>query len=763
MSRNANPSPGSSKNRKPPQSTLSPRRKWLFRVVALLLPLCLLGLSEVGLRLGGYGYDCAFFKTDRDGHGKKFLIDNDQFTFRFFPPELSRCPPPFKIEADKPPDTRRIFVFGESAAMGDPQPSIGPAHVLEVLLREKFPAEKFEVVNLGITAINSHVVLPVAREVAAQGQGDIWILYLGNNEMVGPFGAATVFGRQAAPLSAVRFNLAIQRTRAGQLAVAMLRKLSGGEKSVAWGGMQMFLENQVPAGDLRRNTIYHSFDCNLRDIIAAGLQGGAKIVLSTVSVNLRDCPPFGSLPSHQLTASERSQFNDYYTNGIAQQEAGRSDAAAAMFSRAAALDPDFAELQFRWAQCLVRQTNQAAAHERFQRAVDVDTLPFRADTRINETIRSVGRQNSGDRLRLCDAEAVLAATARDGSAGDESFFEHVHFNFDGNYRLARAWAEQVVQLLPETVRRNAREDWVSQEFCESAIGLSDWNRMAVLATVRARLQQPPLANQFTNPRRTADLQRQWRELAENTRRTNAVALARARFEQAVARAPDDDLLRDNFAAFLKAIGDKPAALARYQSLTEWKPHDFYARLQTGRLLSDLGQFKAAEAQFQQAAEQRPFLPDAWFELGVLRFASSNYVAALANFERVLQMQPRDAACRTYCARALTRLNRRSDAIREFQNLIAAQPARWETHLELAELFAVAGEMAAAIPEYQAAVKINPDHVGMRLNLGASLAQQDRFDESIEQFQAALALAPTNATAQQFLREVTARRDRLVKP
>lgn len=56
--------------------------------------------------------------------------------------------------------------------MGDPQPAYGASRYLEVLLRERFPHEKFEVVNLGVTAINSHVILPIAREVASRGQGD---------------------------------------------------------------------------------------------------------------------------------------------------------------------------------------------------------------------------------------------------------------------------------------------------------------------------------------------------------------------------------------------------------------------------------------------------------------------------------------------------------------------------------------------------------------------------------------------------------------
>ena len=39
-----------------------------------------------------------------------------------------------RMEADKPVDTYRIFIFGESAAMGDPDPTFGAWRYLQVLL-----------------------------------------------------------------------------------------------------------------------------------------------------------------------------------------------------------------------------------------------------------------------------------------------------------------------------------------------------------------------------------------------------------------------------------------------------------------------------------------------------------------------------------------------------------------------------------------------------------------------------------------------------
>ncbi len=57
------------------------------------------------------------------------------------------------------------------------------------------------------------------------------------------------------------------------------------------------------------------------------------------------------------------------------------------------------------------------------------------------------KQHAGDRLVLCDAEQALAQASPAHIPGDETFYEHVHFNFDGNYRLGKMWAEQISQQL----------------------------------------------------------------------------------------------------------------------------------------------------------------------------------------------------------------------------------------------------------------------------------------------------------------------------
>ena len=54
-------------------------------------------------------------------------------------PESPLKPHPFKFSHPKPEDTLRIFVLGESAAMGTPEPAFGFSRILERLLQHRYP------------------------------------------------------------------------------------------------------------------------------------------------------------------------------------------------------------------------------------------------------------------------------------------------------------------------------------------------------------------------------------------------------------------------------------------------------------------------------------------------------------------------------------------------------------------------------------------------------------------------------------------------
>src|SRR5260221_2899081 len=224
--------------------------------------------------------------------------------------------------------------------------------------------------------------------------------------------------------------------------------------------MNMCVSNQLRADDTRKEVAYQNFKRNLNDIVKVGLDSGAKILLNTVAVNLKDCPPFASLVNSNMPAAQRAKFDKWYAEACSAEAQNNEAEAACKFEQAATLDSLFPELQYRWGECLLTLANFAGAREHFQKACDYDALPFRADSRINGIIQKIAEQFASDRLAFFDAAAAMAANTSNGVCGQETFYEHVHFNFDGNFRLGRAWAEKVEKMLPASVSQAARtNDW----------------------------------------------------------------------------------------------------------------------------------------------------------------------------------------------------------------------------------------------------------------------------------------------------------------
>jgi tetratricopeptide (TPR) repeat protein len=635
---------------------LSRRRLWLFRFAAMLLvPAVFFLATELGLRVVGYGYNPDFF-LKRDIGRKAFFVQNEDFSRRFFPPETMRQPNAMRMHAEKPAGMIRIFVLGESAAMGDPEPAYGPARYLEVLLQQRFPDREFEIVNVAFTAINSHVLLPLAKE-CAKHDGDVWIIYMGNNEMVGPYGAATILGTQAPPRLFIQLVTAIQRTRIGQLGMEIVRKVQKpSTKSGSWGGMAMFQNQRVAPQSPKKETVYDNFAANLNAMLRCGLDSGAKIILNTVAVNLRDSPPFASLPDETLSPESKRRFDGLFRDALKAQEAKNWTNAAVLFGQALEIDGSFAEAHYRRALCLEQAAQFDTARKHYQLACDMDALPFRTDSRENALIREIATRRANDKLLLVDAPVAMATNLTAGQCGQELFYEHVHFNFDGGYRLGLTWAQAVVQMLAKDRSYQSTNEWASQFSCERRLGLTDWNRRFVLQSMIRRLNAPPLNLQFNHTERLQRIST-YEQFLSSTANAETAKNAQATLAEAVAARPDDHFVIEAYAAFLQATGDMPGTIREWRKVSELLPHDFLPWFQMGVIQSKLGNYAESESHLRKALELRPGLVEGWNELGQCLGALQNWQPALDAFEHASKLRPEEPVFWAFRAKVLVGLRR----------------------------------------------------------------------------------------------------------
>ena len=205
----------------------------LYRLaLAVAIPLGLFILLEGGLRLGGYGRRASFLVPDeRPG----YFRTNPDFASLFLPGNFDLRPLNLRIAARKAPNTVRIVVLGESAAQGIPVPAFAFAPQLRAQLRARYPGRDFEVIDTGIVAINSHVVYQVAREMA-RFEPDLFLVYMGNNEVVGPYGPGCAYLSQMPPLWVIRASVFARSTRTGQLVGSIIARLAPkGRRPAEWG------------------------------------------------------------------------------------------------------------------------------------------------------------------------------------------------------------------------------------------------------------------------------------------------------------------------------------------------------------------------------------------------------------------------------------------------------------------------------------------------------------------------------------------------
>jgi len=400
---------------------------------------------------------------------------------------------------------------------------------------------------------------------------------------------------------------------------------------------------------------------------------------------------------------------------------------------------------------LLQLTNRSEALSHFQSACDLDTLPFRTDSHENDIIRKTVTEFGESQFSFFDANAWMAENAPDKISGEDSFYEHVHFNFDGNYRLALGWAGEVARLLPPGMTNRAALAWASQETCERRLGLTDWNRAIVFEGMVRRMQQPPLSSQENNQHRVEALNAKVSELRKRMTPDNTPK-ALELYLEAIKRSPDDYCLHENFASFLVGVGELAGATAHWTRASELLPQDYLSAFRMGELLLQQGKLTEAETELLRATKLRPYLHEPYVELGKVRIAQGRFEDALKEFELARRLRPADGETEYHAGRALALLNRREEAMEKFRLALKLNPNSWQAHDALGGYLGLAGNIAEARAEYEQVIRLQPLYARGHLNLGVALLKQGEAKRAAEEFQEALRLEPTNSVAATYLQE-----------
>jgi tetratricopeptide (TPR) repeat protein len=676
------------------------RGGWIARVLLaagtlVVTPLVLEGV----LRLVGAGVAPGLF-IGGEPLPRGEVVDHRSFTRPFFGEALVRSPAPNRLPRVKPPGELRVAVLGASAAMGDPLPAYGlPRHV-QALLEAAAPERPVRVINAAVTAINSHVVR-FALDDVLDLEPDAVVLYLGNNEVVGPFGPGTVFSGFSESPALVRAAARFRRTRTGQVLTA-LRDAAGsvGGRPAAWGGMGMFTEKTVDADDPALAAVVRHYRHHLEAMLDQCARRGVPVVVSTVAVN-------------------RDAF--------------------------APLLPPAGDDRFAGAERLAVAGDRAGAWVLYQAAVDGDRLRFRADSAINAAVRAVAAERPGDTVMLVDADADFrAAYVDEGVAGDLLFVDHVHFTFAGNLRLARLLAAPLARQLglDEAAVWALPEDAVG-----GRIGTTPWSEQALVETMKSRFVQPPYPGQQDHAVRMERAEIAVRRAAGEVRGSDAAGWA-DRLAGVAADHPGDAELWLGLARVALVAGRPDTARDALDRATVLWPHRHDPIGQRAMLRAvEQGPEAALVALRSEwsTALGGPSAPLLRYIADLLR--DNRQPEAAARFYReAMRDDPRDPAAAVALGHLLVQHGRAGEALAPLDEALRRAPGHARALSQRGVALGELGRWGEAMEVLLRAVEVAPDDAEALFNLAAGSVRAGRAGEGEAALMRLLAINPVDADA-----------------
>jgi lysophospholipase L1-like esterase len=384
--------------------------KWFYAVL-VLLPVVFLVLLEMFLRIINYGYE--FDQWVSIGEGKYIInaeIGRKYFTSGDFKPTTSED----EFDIHKKANAFRVFVLGESSAEGFPYSPMGSfARYIRRRLELVYPNTPIEVINLGMTAINSYTLLDLLPGVLDE-KPDLILIYAGHNEYYGALGVGSVqsFGSSR---TLIRLMMCLNDFSITQLVRNsinwVLSLLSSGKTTPSGTLMsRMAKEKSILLNSEVFNEGLQQFKENMTDILKLIKDKGVPVILGRLVSNLKDQKPFISVSTP-----------GYQTADQVYEEA-ENEAKHNQFTEADSL---------------------------FKLAKDLDALRFRAPEEMNRIIEHLG-------LEFHDAvvpiDSIFDSASPDGIVGDNLIVDHLHPNVTGYQLMGKAFYDCMEKegYLPKT-------------------------------------------------------------------------------------------------------------------------------------------------------------------------------------------------------------------------------------------------------------------------------------------------------------------------
>ena len=597
------------------------RKTTYFKIGLMLLPfLALIGLEFVLWLFNAFPEPPLMVETIKNG--RPVLQLNPYVATRYFPPESPALPTlyPESFAKEKSPDTFRIFCLGGSSTAGFPFDYQVPfPKQLSFMLSESQPDKNIEVINLGLSAINSFSVLDLLPEVLA-AQPDLILIYMGHNEFYGVYGSASAFsiGQNG---GWIRFYLKLQKFRITRMLKSLIQQFAPAPKNPGNDESLMSAvigDRAIPYNSEKYRQTLSNFSDNLNLILAQCQSQNVPVILGDLIANEKDLPPFGSAHKVDFDHSHSSKFDAAVATAELRMIEGDLIAAKNEINDAIKMDSTFAKSQYLGGKIYLQLDDSVLAAGMFRSAKDLDVIRFRASSDVNRIIRETGKRTN---IPIAEVGEIFDQHSPDGIIGAELVCDHLHPNPNGYFLMAKAFFQKISEQFSEFAADSAILAHPLPYFVTGLdweIGLLKIHKM----TRRWPFPKQPdgfehytpylnetsakIANNYINEHK--NWARTHFEMAEYYEKKGEGSAAINELETVSVVFPNDPEPLAAIARVYKSAENWEKAAEFYQKVTVMQPNNGMAHYQLAMLKRQSGDLPGAVTSMQNAAFARDFSP-----------------------------------------------------------------------------------------------------------------------------------------------------------
>ncbi len=333
----------------------------------------------------------------------------------------------------KPKGGIRILFVGESTVEGYPYPkNLCSSAFLSDMLKHALPGKDIQVLNLGLTAGASYPIWKLTQQ-ALDYQPDLVVIYTGHNEYFGAFGVASL---QSVGNYEWEMNLiyGLRQTALYQAIFFLFDKFTNEPSNKATQNTAlieiMAKSNNIPMNSSSRKYASQNLERHLRYIIEASKKKNIPVVLCTLISNEHDMAPLQSPSENTLSPDKAKIWKEAYES--ANGRIGESEKIVYL-KKAVEAFPEHGLTHYRYAQALEKSGDTTDALTEYEKARDLDEMPWRAAETTNQMIRELAKKEN---IWLADVEERFHQVQPEG-IGWRLVADHLHPSMEGQVLLAR--------------------------------------------------------------------------------------------------------------------------------------------------------------------------------------------------------------------------------------------------------------------------------------------------------------------------------------